>query len=253
MTGMGTPTGVGTDGPKGRTTWPDVLDGLRGAAAMVRELLRPGRREERCRWGVQDDELRRAHPGDDLVPTPRWSWTHAIAVAAPAERVWPWVAQVGADRAGFYSYSWLENLVGCGVRNADTVHPEWELRAGDELVLHPTARLPVTSVDRGRSLVAYAGPDAATHASGRPWVAGSWAFEVVPVDAGRSRVLSRYRADSSDHLRSRLTFGPTLVEPVGFVMDRRMLEGIRARAEGRPGRLRKGTTAPAVTGRAPGT
>lgn len=98
-----------------------------------------------------------------------WGWTHTIQVDAPAEGVWPWVAQIGADRGGFYSYQWLENLIGCQVRNAGTIHPEWAAREGAELSLHPKApALRIVSVEPGRALVAYMAPVRGMSADGRP-------------------------------------------------------------------------------------
>ena len=215
-----------------RDGWREVLAGIGGVAVMASALLTPFLRGRRGRWGLDAAAAARRLPGDELVPAPRWSWSHAIEVDAPAEDVWPWVAQVGADRGGFYSYQWLENLVGCRLRNADEIHPEWQVREGDGLVLHPKqAPLPVVSVEPGRHLVAQGPPDEAARSAGRPWLAVSWLFLVEPLGARRSRVVSRYRCSSSDDLRTRALFGPALIEPIGFAMDRRMLRGIRERAE----------------------
>jgi hypothetical protein len=140
------------------------------------------------------------------------------------------VAQLGADRAGFYSYQWLENVAGCQVRNAERIHPEWQLRVGDGLRLHPQApALPIVELEPGRHLVAWGAPDQAARAAGRPWVAASWLIAVEPLGAERCRVVSRYRADCSADLRTWLACGPSLMEPIGFAMDRRMLLGIRER------------------------
>jgi hypothetical protein len=156
--------------------------------------------------------------------------------ASPAE-VWPWVAQIGAERAGFYSYQWLENLVGCNVRNAERVHPEWQVKPGDELALHPdpaAPRLRVVAAEAGRYFVAHGAPDTAAQRRGEPWSAASWLFLVEPLSPGRCRFISRFRASSSDDVLTRLSFGPALLEPVGFAMDRRMLLGVKERAERRP-------------------
>jgi hypothetical protein len=67
-------------------------------------------------------------PGDDLVPDP--GYEHTRDVRAPAEEVWPWLAQIGQGRGGFYSYEWLENLAGCDIHNADEIRPEWQRRSG---------------------------------------------------------------------------------------------------------------------------
>ena len=127
--------------------------------AVAFGLLTPFLRGRRQHWGVSPELAATVHPGDELVPAPLWEWTHGIDVAAPARVVWPWVAQIGANKAGFYSYQWLENVVGCGVRNAETIHPEWHVRLGDSLSLHPKMPgLDVVRVDDGRCFVAHAIP-----------------------------------------------------------------------------------------------
>ena len=210
----------------------DVLDGLSGMARMTAALLAPYRRQSRSHWGIDSEVATREYPGDELIPHPRWSWTHGIEVDAPAPAVWPWLAQIGADRGGFYSYQWLENVIGCNLRNAETIHPEWEIGAGDGLVLHPSMPpLPVVAMERGRYFVVHGRPDEDARAHGKPWVASSWLFFVEAVADNRCRVISRFRSDSSDDLATRLTYGPALVEPIGFAMDRRMLLGIKQRAE----------------------
>jgi hypothetical protein len=190
-------------------------------------------RSARNHWGLSPEQAAAPRPGDELVPEPRWSWTHAVEIEAPAEHVWPWVAQIGADRGGFYSYQWLENLAGCDLRNAEAIHPHWALATGDDLRLHPKAPpLHVVSVTPGRSLVAFGAPDEAARAAGKPWAAASWALLVEPLGPERCRVVSRFRSACSDDLATRLTQGPTFLEPIGFAMDRRMLLGIRERAVG---------------------
>lgn len=220
----------------------DVAEGLSGAAIMAASFLTPFLREERSRWGVDEATAQRPYPGDERIPEPRWGWTHGIEIDAPASEVWGWIAQIGADRGGFYSYQWLENVAGCDLRNAETVRPEWAVKEGGSLLLHP--RMPplkVEAVSPGRWFLAHAGPDDAARASGK-WIETTWLFLVEPLGESRCRFLSRYRCASSDDLVTRLSFGPTVVEPIGFAMDRRMLLGVKERAEKafharRPGEL----------------
>jgi hypothetical protein len=208
----------------------DKADGTIGAAIMLASLLTPFLREARNHWGLTEQEAAMPRPGDALVPDPTWSWTHGIEIDAPAEEVWPWVVQLGADRAGFYSYQWLENLVHCELRNAEAIHPGWALQVGDGLVLHPTVPpIPIVSVDPGRSLVAFAAPDPQARERGEHWASASWAFVLEPLGPGRCRLVSRFRTAHSRDLPTRLAQGPGLLEPVGFAMDRRMLLGIRER------------------------
>jgi hypothetical protein len=211
--------------------WRDVLAGLAGAGLIGLSLATPFLRRRRASWGAGPELAARSFPGDELIGDADWGWTHAVEVAAPADAVWPWLAQIGADRAGFYSYSWLENLAGCRVRDAERVHPEWEARTGGGLSVHPAMPpLRVVSVERGRHVLVHGPPDEAARAEGRPWVSVTWLFEVEPLGPARCRVISRYRCSHSADRRTRAGFGPGLIEPIGFVMDRRMLTGLARRA-----------------------
>jgi hypothetical protein len=126
----------------------------------------------------------------------------------------------------------LENLVGCNLRNAATVHPEWQVQVGDGLLLHPKMpALPVEVVEPGRCFVAHAGPVEGVDRSHDRWTDASWLFLVDPTGPDRCRVTSRYRVATSPDLASRMRMGPSLIEPIGSTMDRRMLQGIKERAE----------------------
>jgi hypothetical protein len=164
------------------------------------------------RWGATDDELERTLPGDELVPDPAIGSTWSVTIDAPAEEVWPWLAQIGQDRGGFYSYEWLENLAGCGLRNADRIHPEWQQRAVGEVVpLHPTGGLPLAHFEPGRALV----------------LEGWGSFVVEPIDGQRTRLVSRSRAPKG---WAAISYA-LLLEIPHFVMQRKMLLGIKERAE----------------------
>jgi len=215
-----------------RDDYRDILAGMGGAAVMLSALLTPFLRHARSHWGVSESVANAAHVGDELVPEPVWSWTHGVEIEAPSERVWRWVSQVGADRGGFYSYQWLENIVGCGLRNADAIHPEWELDRGDKLLLHPKVpALDIVRLERGRYFVAYAPVDEAARKAGKPWAAASWLFELENLPDNRTRLITRYRVTCSPDLATRLALGPALLEPIGFAMDRRLLLGIKDRVE----------------------
>ena len=90
------------------------------------------------RWGATDDETRRPLPGDAIIPNAAGQETRAITIRAPVERVWPWLAQIGQDRGGFYSFDLLENLVGCEMPTADVLRPDRQTwRLGDKLWMYP--------------------------------------------------------------------------------------------------------------------
>lgn len=216
---------------RARDGWRDVVDGLGGASIMVAAILTPFLRSGQRRWGVDEVVAARRYPGDDRVPSPSSFWTHGIEIEAPAEAVWPWIAQIGADKGGFYSYQWLENVVGCEVKNAERVHPEWEVKVGDGLKLHPEMpALAVVEVVRGHHWLAHGAPEPAAKADGKPWVDATWLFFLEPLGPSRCRFISRYRTATSDDLAMKLAYG-VAIEPIGFAMDRRMLLGVKERVE----------------------
>src|SRR3954467_14058608 len=94
-------------------------------------------------WGATPEEARSSLPGDEVVGAARSdSTTRAITIHAPVSTVWPWVAQLGQDRGGFYSYEVLEDLAGCSMENADRIHPEFQAwKAGDKLWMYPPEKL----------------------------------------------------------------------------------------------------------------
>jgi hypothetical protein len=184
-----------------------------------------GLRPRHIRWGATDDEVARLLPGDEIVPRPRkWS-TRAITIAAPAEAVWPWLAQIGQGRGGLYSYDWLENLAGCEIHSTDRIIPELQnLQAGDVVRLGPEGypAYRVAAIELGRVLVLVGeDPDMGAH---------SWAFVLEPIDEQTTRLIVRSRDDYLPTLAN-VVIWRLITEPVHFVMERKMLLGIKQRAE----------------------
>jgi hypothetical protein len=184
------------------------------------------------RWGVDDDELAAELPGDELVPHPDLGYTRGITVDAPAGDVWPWVAQIGQDRGGFYSYDGLENLFRCDIHSADRVIPAYQdVAIGDVVRLAPggAPSFRVHAVHPGAALVLVSEVTGTAEPDADDSVA-TWQWLLRPVDGGRrTRLVVRQRL-SRPHAQRLLW---RLVEPVGFVMERRMLRGIKERAERR--------------------
>jgi hypothetical protein len=179
-------------------------------------------------WGSTAAELRAELPGDELAPAPDYQVQHAVTIAAPAEEVWPWLAQIGQDRAGFYSYSSLENLVGLRIRNAEAIHPEWQdIHAGSFVHAVPPGWLGGRFDRTGGWRVARVDP-------GRALVLETWgAFVLLPVDDQTTRLVirSRGRAAPSAADAALAPVGAMLFEPIHFLMQRRMMLGIKERAE----------------------
>ncbi len=228
-------------------TGPDgtgLIENLTGAALIGLCLIgRPFLKGWMARWGATADEVQRSLPGDERVPNPLLESTRVVTVRAPAAAVWPWVAQIGQERGGLYSYEKLENLARCQIRNADRIVPEWELQVGDRVRLGPPG-YPVNGVvqiERGSALV-MAGADiqtaAVTDIPNPPpdtYVNYVWTIALAPVDAHSCRLIFRSRLDYRPRSFGAWLIWEALTEPIGFVMMRKMLLGIKARAEALPG------------------
>ncbi|WP_232319307.1 hypothetical protein [Kocuria turfanensis] len=209
--------------------------GPRNALAVARMaghvLTGPLLRRRRTTWGATAEEAQASWPGDELVPAPAWSATHAVTTRASAEQLWPWLAQLGQGRGGLYSFELLENLIGCRMHNADRVLPQHqELSAGDEIRLHPQAALTVVGVEPGRDLVLAAPTGPSTAAQRVP--GGVWSFHLRPAPGGGTRLVERLRLAAAPTWQERLATSPALVEPISFVMTQEMLRNIVRLAEG---------------------
>jgi hypothetical protein len=161
-----------------------------------------------------------------LVANGDLSATRAITISASADQVWPWIAQLGQGRGGFYSYDFLENLVGCDIHSADRIVPEWQdVAVGDNVRFAPEVGLDVALLERERSLVLCGGVPIGKTA---PPYDFTWAFALRDRPDGTTRLLVRER-----YAYTR-PWAPLLVEPteaVSFVMSQKMLRGIKDRAE----------------------
>ncbi len=205
-----------------------------GAAVAATLVASPLLRHRYNVWGATPEEARAPMPGDELVPDPALVSTRAVTIAAPPAGVWPWLAQMGQGRGGLYSYDALENLVGLDIHSADEILPEHQhLAVGDVVRLgRPgSPSFAVVALDPGRSIVLVSVDPSTGLPVPTPVREGpgaTWQWLLTEVDDGRAtRLISRQRNThpSSQRLLWRL------VEPVGFVMERRMLLGVRDRAE----------------------
>jgi hypothetical protein len=194
------------------------------ATAVYLRRIEPWSRE----WGATPTEVATPLPIDDLLVEGAVATTRAITVNAPIDEVWAWLIQVGQDRAGFYSYSWLENLVGAGMHNASSVHPEWQHRErGDTVWLadrarwHERGRQIVALVDPPRALVLVS-PDDFDRLERGERARGAWGFFLVPQVDGTTRFLVRSAGGP---------VGTHVFDAVHFLMEQRMMRSLRDRAE----------------------
>lgn len=169
-------------------------------------------------WGADRDEVHRVLPGDELLPGPDGGSTRAITINAPPAAVWPWLVQIGpAPRGGAYTYDWIENLLGLGFHSTDRIldqyqHPEPGLAIG-----LGDNEMRFERIEPERTLVLRSGDG--------NWL---WSFNLIETGSGRTRLISRnrYRLPSAA-----ARIGMLALEAGSLVMERRMLFGIRERAE----------------------
>jgi hypothetical protein len=195
------------------------------AAAAVFALYRGRLRPWMYRWGATDDERTGKLPGDDLIAATTPTTTRAITIDAPVTDVWPWLAQIGEGRAGFYSYSWLERAVGADIHNADTVHPTWQdAHVGDTVWLArrygDAARLVVAAIEPNSHLLLMS-PEDFARLQGGSTATGVWGFYLREFD-GWTRLIVRGSGGPVGH---------AAFDIAHFLMERKMMYGIRHRAE----------------------
>jgi hypothetical protein len=188
-----------------------------GSTAAERAMVLPGDREADLAAGAWRPGTQRT----GATPDQARRFTRAITIDAPPAAVWPWLVQIGQDRAGFYSHDWLENLAGADIHNADALRPEWQARAVGDLV--PMARPDLLGGRLGAassvSITLLEPEKVIDGVTGR--------FVLLPTDGGGTRLLLREPLDGG--------LAAWLVgDPMHFVMEQRQLRGIKERAEGVP-------------------
>ncbi len=207
---------------------------LFGVAAMVAlwELRRWA-----LRWGTTLAERTRSWPGDELSPYATEISTRAVTIAAPLDTVWSWLVQIGQDRAGFYSYTWLENLFRCAMPRVDRIVPEWQQRTLGDIVwlarrdrYRGEARQKVVRIDRGRVLSLASPSDWGRLVRRETSRGGTWTFILVPVDSQTTRLVVRSRGPEAPTVLGRL-FWVSVFEPAHFIMERKMMQRLKALAE----------------------
>jgi hypothetical protein len=172
-------------------------------------------------WGATAEEVARKLPGDELLPEADIVSTRAVTIDAPPGAVWPWLVQMGSGRGGAYTYDWIENLLGLRMHSARQILPQFQdLKVGDELPLgpgRPVMRVEVCDPEQALA-IRFAGGD---------WV---WIFALFAED-GRTRLISRNRIATPGAALPVRVFNMLVIEPGSLIMERKMLLGIKQRAE----------------------
>jgi proline iminopeptidase len=209
---------------------------LAAAAGVYVLVVRPRLRH----YGASHEEAGTIYPGDELIPDADAQTTMAVTLPAPPEAVWPWLVQMGCDRAGWYSWDRLDNG---GRPSAERVVPEWQDRTeGDRMISTPGGAtwFTVARMTPPRDLVLRA---ALELPSGRPlevrgplprvYNDGIWAFHLRPLPGGRTRLVVRTRSRGRPRWADRavgLLFG----EPAHFIMQRRQFRNLHRRVASAP-------------------
>ena len=190
-----------------------ALGTLAGLGAVYRLVVR-GRI---LIWGTTRDEATARLPGDELLEAADGVATRAIEIDAPPAAIWPWIAQMGpAPRGGAYTYDWIENLLGLNMHSVDKVLPEFQHPQIGDTIGYGSNLMRVEVVEPEHVL--------AWRSEDGNWV---WTF-IIKSDNGSSRLISRNRF----RLPTRIArLGMALMEPASLVMERKMLRGIKQRAE----------------------
>lgn len=209
-----------------------------GALAVVGYL---GFLRDRLRnWGSTEEEAARPLPGDGLVPDPRGGATMATTISAPPEEVWPWLVQMGCDRAGWYSWDRLDNA---GRASSDRIVPEWQqIQMGDRLASTPDGQFwfDVAHLDPGRALVLRASIDIAGRHSIEPndplpplSSDSTWGFHLEELGPDRTRLLVRgFDRGRPGWLTGAVNF--IFWEPAHAVMQRRQFQNLGRLASHQP-------------------
>lgn len=182
-------------------------------------------RPAQLHWGSTPAERARSMPEDQTVDDPVFDATRAITIHATPQQIYPWLAQMGFGRAGFYGYDLIENFgSGTGVRSAQTILPALQNpRTGDELPLSVAATLVYGPIKPNQFIV---------WRSNEVPSDGVFIWELVPIDANHTRLISRIRWNYVK-TPGGLVLG-IFTEFADHIAVRKILEGVRDRAEGRP-------------------
>ncbi len=190
--------------------------GILGVLAII--LLMPSM----DRWGATQDEIGGSFTGDELVSSPRITYTRAISINAKPEAIYPWIVQLGAEKGGMYSYSWFEtNILQCELINADRIHEEWQnLKVGDQMKMCPGTSGPppyeIAILKPNESIIM-------GHKENGSWIE-VWQFNLVPQSDGTTRLVIRSRNAAQGWFWD-------VIRPGEFIMMRGMMLGIKQRAE----------------------
>jgi hypothetical protein len=164
-------------------------------------------------WGATSEEVARPMTGDDLVENPTFNATRAVTIDAPAERIWPWIVQIGYRKAGFYSWDILDND---GIPSAERIIPSYQnLKVGDLVPLSRRNHAEVVDMEPNKRILLIFEADGPV----------TWAWGLYEIDAERTRLVTRLR------WRTKNIVSQFMLDAFEIIMMRKCLLGIKRRAE----------------------
>lgn len=199
-----------------------LLSVIIGYILIIRPLL--------IYWGATTEEIYSTLPGDEYIESPEINTTKAILINSKPVDIWPWVVQMGQGRGGHYSYDWLENLFGFQVHSVREILPQWQhLKEGDTINFSACRKMVVDQIESEKHLLLLE-HDKKQKKTRKNMPRASWLIYLQPLENGTTHLISHiryaYRPGIINFLKMRL-----FIELAGFIMERRMLLGIKERAE----------------------
>ena len=195
-------------------------------------LTTPVLRPWHMRWGATEAEVAGSMPGDDIVPRAQFNATRSVTIDATPARVWPWIAQLGYRRGGFYTYDQVDNG---GEPSADRIIDKYQdLKVDDEIPMwHESHGLSIAYKVDSLKMPEWMLWVHRPHEDEDPDSTWSWRLNELPT--GRTRLVTRMKQDYRWQAPRLALFNLVLMEFGDFAMERRMLNGIKVRAEGLDG------------------
>jgi hypothetical protein len=167
-------------------------------------------------WGATDEEIHRPMPGDEMLPDPGFNATRAVTIDASPEEIWPWLVQIGYQRAGFYSYDRLDNS---GIPSADSIMSEYQdLVSGDSIAMSKSSFATVRLLEPPRFMLL-------EFETAGTWANSTWAWGLYPEGTSQTRLVTRLR------VRTPNIVGRFLLDAFEIVMMRKCMLGIKQRVE----------------------
>ena len=216
----------------------NIWEATCGGSFMFVLFILPFLRSKYRKWGSTEEELQRELPGDELVKNVKGWYNHAITIKAAPADVWPWIVQLGQNKGGFYSYELLENIVGSKIHNADDIIPEFQdAVVGDKVAISPKAApYIVDAIEPSQAFVLQLRVNLQTQETvdnTQPlpdkYQDSSWVFFLEETAEGTTRLISRSRNDWNQSKTNTFFYG--MFGVISQAMDRKMLKGIKKRAE----------------------